>query len=358
MRESLPEEPVMDREKGQDRCMRKIARKDNNNLSDRLVEKSIEAFILGLEVFNKPTICYRIEGFSFFICNAWELMLKAHLINLNDGDDSIIYYKNEPSRTISLLESIGRIYTDKHQPLRINLEEINELRNTSTHFVTEDYETIYAPLFQACVLNYGEQLKRFHNIDITEYTSPNFLTLSANIDILSNEEIRGKYSKAMAERLISKRNEIAFLTSNNPSNAFSIPIRHEFYKTKNKSEADFIYTVSPDSTEPVKHIKVVVDPQDKYTLSFNNVIQAVNTNLEAKNIPFNYCDSKGNNRFNSYALSLIVTFYSMKESGRFCYYFDFVNTTRYSQQAVEFIVDVIKKDADIIAKIKNTLKKR
>ena len=44
-------------------------------LEDKLVEKSIEAFIVGLELYNKPTIKYRIEGFSFFIVNAWELML-------------------------------------------------------------------------------------------------------------------------------------------------------------------------------------------------------------------------------------------------------------------------------------------
>lgn len=50
-------------------------------LKNRLINKSIEAFIMGLEIYNKPTIRYRIEGFSFFICNAWELMLKAELLN-------------------------------------------------------------------------------------------------------------------------------------------------------------------------------------------------------------------------------------------------------------------------------------
>lgn len=62
------------------------------DLSKRLVNKSIEAFIMGIEIYNKPTIKYRIEGFSFFICNAWELMLKAYIIN-NDGEESI-YFKD------------------------------------------------------------------------------------------------------------------------------------------------------------------------------------------------------------------------------------------------------------------------
>ena len=30
-------------------------------------------------MFNKPTLKYRVEGFAFFVCNAWELMLKAEM---------------------------------------------------------------------------------------------------------------------------------------------------------------------------------------------------------------------------------------------------------------------------------------
>lgn len=58
------------------------------NLSKRLVDKSIEAFILGLKfTINHYSLSY--WGFSFFICNAWELMLKAELLNKGDS----IYFK-------------------------------------------------------------------------------------------------------------------------------------------------------------------------------------------------------------------------------------------------------------------------
>ena len=49
--------------------------------AERLVDKSIEVFLLAIEIYNKPTIKYRVEGFALFVVNAWELMLKAHLIN-------------------------------------------------------------------------------------------------------------------------------------------------------------------------------------------------------------------------------------------------------------------------------------
>ena len=42
--------------------------------------------------------------------------------------------------------------------MRRNLEKIIELRNTSTHFITEEYEMVYIPLFQACVLNFVDKM--------------------------------------------------------------------------------------------------------------------------------------------------------------------------------------------------------
>ena len=49
------------------------------NIIEKLIEKSKESFSMAIEIYNKPTIKYRVEGFSMFICNAWELMLKAHM---------------------------------------------------------------------------------------------------------------------------------------------------------------------------------------------------------------------------------------------------------------------------------------
>lgn len=114
------------------------------DLSKRLVDKSVEAFIMGLEIYNKPTIRYRIEGFSFFICNAWELMLKAEMLNRNIS----IYFKDKNDRTLSLELVVKKIYSDKNTRIRLNLERIIELRNISTHYITEDYEVKYAPYFK------------------------------------------------------------------------------------------------------------------------------------------------------------------------------------------------------------------
>ena len=62
----------------------------NQTTVSRLINKAKEAFVMAIEIYNKPSIQYRLEGFSFFICNAWELMLKAHIIN-KYGEEAVYY---------------------------------------------------------------------------------------------------------------------------------------------------------------------------------------------------------------------------------------------------------------------------
>ena len=75
-------------------------------LYKQLVDKSTEAFTMAIEIYNKPTLKYRVEGFAFFICNAWELMLKAYLIK-TQGESSI-YYSDKESRSISLRAALQK----------------------------------------------------------------------------------------------------------------------------------------------------------------------------------------------------------------------------------------------------------
>lgn len=38
-----------------------------NDLISNMLDKSEEAFLMAIEIYNKPTIKYRLEGFVFFI---------------------------------------------------------------------------------------------------------------------------------------------------------------------------------------------------------------------------------------------------------------------------------------------------
>ncbi len=320
------------------------------NLANQLVDKSIEAFVMGLEIYDKPTIKYRVEGSSFFICNAWELMLKAELLNQGKS----IYFKDKPDRTISLEKATKLIYPDKNTRIRLNLEKIIELRNISTHFITEDYEVKYAPLFQACVLNFTNELIRFHNKDITEHIPQNFLTIHANYEPLSNEEIKLKYPSEVAQKFIQQANKIDVLNKEYNSEKFAINIAQKLYITKDRKKADFSVKIDRDSENHVAIVKELKDPSDTHKYSYNNIITAVNERLKKRNIQLGYKSG-----FNSYVLSLFIEFYNIKSDSKYAYKHCIGKQTSYtySQQLVEFIVSQIKKDPnDFVESLKRAKK--
>lgn len=304
---------------------------------ERIIEKSIEAFILALEIYNKPTIKYRVEGFSFFIVNAWELMLKAEMINRGFS----IFYKDNTDRTVSVDSAIKKIYSDKNTKIRLNLEKIIELRNISTHYITEDYELKYAPLFQACVLNYVNEMKRFHNVNVEDHVSQNFLTITANYEPLDNEQIRLKYPPEIAERFIQKANEIEVLNQAYDSDKFAINIKQNLYITKKKDEADFIVAVGKNTDNKIEIVKELKDPANTHKYSHQSVITVVSEIMRKNNIHIDY--PKG---FNSYVLKIIIDFYDIKNDPKYAYKHTIGNQEQYtySQQLVDFIIGEMKKN--------------
>jgi len=56
-------------------------RRGNPGLCGKLLDKGVEAYILALETINRLSIQYRVETFTYLICNTWELLLKARMLD-------------------------------------------------------------------------------------------------------------------------------------------------------------------------------------------------------------------------------------------------------------------------------------
>ena len=324
--------------------------------SERLVDKAKEAFLMAIEIYNKPSIRYRLEGFSFFICNAWELMLKAYLIE-RDGE-SAIYYPDKPNRTISLENCIQKVFTNEKAPLRKNLEKVVELRNTSTHFITEEYEALYVPLLQACVFNFVDKMADFHHADMTEIIPENFITLSVRLKSLNETEIRAKYSEQVAEKILSAQRTIEPMIDEENS-SFAIRVEHYHYATKNRAESTEQYHIEKEAKEGVRIIKELKDPNDTHKYNMKALNQEINKRLKKDGITM--LDANGLPAvFNQYHFGLFNSYFKIKENERFCYAYQVSTQPQYSysQQAIGFIFDEIKKAPDrIIGDLKEKTKK-
>ena len=280
-----------------------------------------------------------------FICNSWELMLKAHMIDI--WGESSLYYNDHPDRTLALSDCIKKVFTNDKDPLRMNLEKINELRNTSTHFITEEYEMVYVPLFQSCVMNYTEKMMDFHSIDMTELVPQNFLTLSVSLKSLNETEISAKYPEVIANKLLSLKNSIDDIASyNNAKFAININVNH--FLTKDPKKADMTFRVAHDGEDPIALIKEMRDPNNIYNYTTKNAISAIKERLKRKHILLKY---NGNDAtFNSFHFNNFVTHFNIKMNSKFCWINKITSNPMYSysQQAVDFIFNELSKDPDHI----------
>ena len=312
------------------------------NMVKRLLDKSIESFLMAIEVYNKPTIHYRVEGFSMFICNAWELLLKAQLIS-TEGEKSI-YYKDNPHRTISLENCVAKIFTNPKAPLRLNLEKIMELRNTSTHFITEEYEMVYVPLFQACIFNYTEKIKAFFDIDMSQYVPQNFLTLTVSMRPLDVEQIRAKYPIELANRLIQTSKELQDMSAAEQNASFAIRIEHNYYLTKDKSKADSVIRIDKNAEHTGVILKEVQDPNNVYAYTAKRCIEQINRRLEKSGIQV---------KLNKYYFQIFVEHYGIKRNPKLCYCYRLQKQPQYSYSmaTIDFITSEIEKDPENILRV-------
>lgn len=324
---------------------------------ERMLEKSSEAFVMSLEIYNRPSIRYRVEGFSFFICNAWELMLKAKLIK-DDGMESV-YYKDNPDRTISLERCIALVFTNKKDPLRKNLESIIGLRNTSTHFIVEEHERIYVGLFQSCVNNFDDKMREFHGKNMSDVVPPHFLTLSMTANPLAPATIRAKYPAEIAEKLLFDEASIQQEQMLLESQRYSTVLYTEIAVVKNPDNADFTVAYDSKSDKPIRTAKVFQDPSQTHPLSVKNIIDHVNRKLERAGISLK---ANGEDKeFTSKDWALFMRFYDLKNDKEYGYCHEVGNSRQhtYSMKTVDFIFGLIEQNPDgIIDDLKGALEKK
>ena len=333
--------------------------KEQQTTCERLLDKSQEAFILAVELFNRPTIRYRVEGCAFFLCNAWELMLKAYIAK-RDGYQAI-FYPGKENRTLALEDCLKKVMTNDKDPVRLNIESVNELRNTGTHFVVEEYEITYGPIFQANIRNYDDRLRAYHDIEICDRIPDNYLVLSVNRSDLDGQSIRAKYTPEVAERLLSMQDDIDRRSAEESNTKYAAYFRTEFVLSK-KDGIPIRVDNSADSTARI--IKQLVDPTDRYPYRMKEILRLVNRQLAKRNVTFTYRDNE-DARFSRFHFDLFAKCYGMKEDARYSY--DRVSPGErkagqhsyiYSNLTVDFIVDEIAKDpAHIIEKLRRKVEK-
>ena len=155
-----------------------------------LLDKSIQAAISAIEIYNKPDFKYREESFCILIVNAWEILLKAKIIENNGGQLNSIFvidkqvkkkdgtnYKKPKFKknrignklSIDIITCLNKL--DLDSTLRDNIELLVEMRDNSIHFYNEskNFERKVLEIGTATLKSYVHCVQNWFNYDLTQY---------------------------------------------------------------------------------------------------------------------------------------------------------------------------------------------
>ena len=319
----------------------------NPGLKGHLVENSIEAYILALETINRLSIKYRVETFSYLICNAWELLLKAKMLE-DAGNDRNTIYRGKKTRgqrreSLSLRECLERVIPNKAAPERRNVEFIADLRDEAVHLVLSGVPTDVLCLFQACVINFHNRLKEWFSISLSDRVHVGMMSIVYDLEPqrgdMADKRLRRELGREAATFLASycARIKNEFSQLNRPVEFF-IGIDYRLALTKNRDNADIVLSQGETVGTEVRIVEVPKDPSKSHPYRQVEVKELVKNSVKGLAL-------------NQYNIQCVNKAYGVKKRPEFFYQGKVKGSPlQYSQAYVSWLVQQYQNDSEFFNK--------
>jgi Protein of unknown function (DUF3644)/EC042_2821-lke REase len=324
----------------------------NPGLKGRLVDKSVEAYVLALETINRLSIHYRVETFCYLICNAWELLLKAKILE-NIGDKEAIFEKRkkgQPRRSITLRDCLYRLFPDETDPVRRNIERMAELRDEATHLVFSGVPRDALCLFQAGVINYHKRLGDWFQVSLSDRVHVGMMSIVYDMgpqhSDMSDKRLRRELGKDAADflsRFCSKvREEFEQLKC---SVEFSIGVDYRLVLTDKPGSADIVLSKAITGSDPTHVVEVAKDPSKTHPLRQKEVLEQLESRVNGVGI-------------NSHDLQCVNKVHQIKARSEFFYQGKVKGSPgQYSPAFVDWLVSKFGTDSKFFQKARLAAKK-
>ena len=127
--------------------------------SRMFIEKSVKSALLAVEIYNKPTIEYRTEGFIVMMIIAWTSIF--HAIYDNNSISYKYKTKNQNDEKFFELSKCLSIYNGElKKEINANLDFLTQLRDLIEHRLIPDLDDNVFGECQACLFNYEKILSQ------------------------------------------------------------------------------------------------------------------------------------------------------------------------------------------------------
>jgi len=172
------------------------------SVREELLQKSREAALGAIKVFNDPLVHFKSETFVVLMVIAWTYML--HAFYRSKGVDYRYYDEGAKRRRFHRTKhgaykywELERCLNDPFSPVEPdvanNLRFLIGLRNEIEHQMTRNLDGYLSGRYQACAMNYNEDIKRLFG---KKYGIDNQLSYSIQFLQLAEEQIGGPQPQA------------------------------------------------------------------------------------------------------------------------------------------------------------------
>lgn len=247
---------------------------------NKFLEKSIEAMLSSIEIYNKPNSFYREENFCILCINSWELFLKSKILKDSNNSMESLYIKkdskegfkmnrNNTPMTMDIISCINHLNNknnNKYKNIAENLKLLIEIRDQATHSVIskEKIELIQKinEISQASVKNYFKLMEEwFSENNLKQY---NFCLLP--ISFINNHINDTILNSDSYDNLLDLINDANLNSDKNSNYDIFLKIKIEFTKSE-----DNVLKIN-QKTKSGQECKIVYKNIDsKYCLNFNTL---------------------------------------------------------------------------------------
>lgn len=289
----------------------------SQKMYQKLVKRSLDAFTLALEIYNRPSLSNRVEAFTIMMVNAWELFLKAEV--LDALGECKVFQKN--GRSISISESLP-LRLQNNDPVKLNIETLIELRDHATHLLIPELQPQLSRLFQSTVLNYQERYRNQMGNSPLAGQSVGMLSLVIDGPTPELGIIKENYGDITALEVTNFLKKFEVTSQEVSSDKYSIAIDYKLALTKNPSTADLTLSYG-DNGQKAIIITQAKDLTSTHPYTTKAAINKINEIIEK-------------NLVNSYSFQAICYKHKIKKNNNSQYH-NYTDTHRYSEKFIEWV---------------------
>jgi len=236
-----------------------------SRLAKALLKKSRDNMLLALELYNRPSLENRMDGFVLCFCTAWEQLLKAILIE-KEGEGSIFRKSHNGKgirETISLRDCLDKLY--KVDDLaRKNIERITFYRDQAVHLLMPEVQGIMSRVFQSGVLNYSTKFQNFTEQPFISSTHSGMLSLVGDLKHPSIAALHSNYGKEIGNEVSSLINDLIEEAKNTDDIQFAIPLNVRLVFARSDEQGNMITLArAEDGIEGLQKAIILEKPTDR-----------------------------------------------------------------------------------------------